>query len=180
MRSYPNWSKKRKDKTEDLIVQIREATEKDLPALEWGGEFSRFRLVYQRAMREANRGRQALLVAECGDDIVGQLFVLFSTVHADPRPVPYTGYLYSFRVKPSFRNQGIGGLLISKAEEILLERDFRRVLIGVAKINDDARRLYERRGYSIIAEDPGEWSFVDHENQIQRVVEPTYIMEKVF
>jgi ribosomal protein S18 acetylase RimI-like enzyme len=180
MHSYPNWSKRQKDETEDLIVQIREATEKDLPSLEWGGEFSRFRLVYQRALREAKRGRQMLLVAECGDDIVGQLFVLFNTVHADPRPVPYTGYLYSFRVKPPFRNQGIGGLLIARAEDILLERDFRRVLIGVAKNNDGARRMYERHGYSIIAEDPGEWSFVDHENQIQRVVEPTYIMEKFF
>jgi ribosomal protein S18 acetylase RimI-like enzyme len=180
MRSYPDWSKKQKDKTEEPIVQIREATERDLPALEWGGEFSRFRLVYQRALKEANRGRQTLLVAECSDNIVGQLFVLFNTVHADPRPIPYTGYLYSFRVKPQFRNQGIGGLLITRAEEILLERDFRRVLIGVAKINDGARRLYERLGYRIIAEDPGEWSFVDHENQIQRVVEPTYIMEKFF
>ena len=180
MHSYPDWSKKQKDKTEDLDVHVREATEKDLPALEWGGEFSRFRLVYQRAMKEANRGRQTLLVAECGDNIVGQLFILFNTVHADPRPVPYTGYLYSFRVKPPFRNQGIGGLLITRAEEILLEKDFRRVLIGVAKINDGARRLYERQGYRIIAEDPGEWSFIDHENQIQRVAEPTYIMEKFF
>jgi ribosomal protein S18 acetylase RimI-like enzyme len=131
-------------------------------------------------MKEAEMGRQTLLVAECSKNIVGQLFVLFNTVHADPRPIPYTGYLYSFRVKPEFRNQGIGSQLINRAEEMLLERAYQRVLIGVAKINDRARQLYERHGYEIIAEDPGEWSFVDHENQIQKVVEPTYIMEKFF
>lgn len=180
MRSYPNWSKRQKDKVDDPKCRIREATDKDLPALEWGGEFSRFRLVYRRAMKEARKGRQTLLVAEYNKTIVGQLFILFSTVHADPHPIPYTGYLYSFRVKPEYRNQGIGGSLIESAEEILQERAFRRVLIGVAKINEGARRLYERHGYSIIAEDPGEWSFIDHENQIQKVVEPTYIMEKIF
>ncbi|OGO16039.1 MAG: hypothetical protein A2Z14_03570 [Chloroflexi bacterium RBG_16_48_8] len=180
MCSYPNWLKRQEDKADLVTVKIREATEKDLPSLEWGGEFSRFRLVYRRAMKEAKRGRQALLVADCNRNIVGQIFVLFSTVHADPRPVPYTGYLYSFRVKSEFRNRGIGRSLIERAEEILLERAFRRVLIGVVKENLDARRLYERYGYQVIAEDPGEWSFIDHENQIQRVVEPTYIMEKFF
>jgi len=180
MHSYPKWSKKQEDKVNHFSVKIREATEKDLPSLEWGGEFSRFRLLYRRAMKEAKQGRQILLVADCNKDIVGQMFILFSTVHADPRPIPYTGYLYSFRVKSEFRNQGIGGSLIERAEEILAERAFRRVLIGVAKENVDAQRLYERYGYKIIADDPGEWSFVDHENQVQKVVEPTYIMEKFF
>jgi ribosomal protein S18 acetylase RimI-like enzyme len=180
MNFFQNWSKKQKDNTNGPKYRIREARERDLPALEWGGEFSHFRLVYRRAMKEAKQGRQILLVAEYDKNIVGQLFVLFNTIHADPRPIPYTGYLYSFRVKPEFRNQGIGGSLIRTAEEILVDRAFQRVLIGVAKINDSARRLYERFGYEVIAEDPGEWSFIDHKNQIQRVIEPTYIMEKLF
>jgi ribosomal protein S18 acetylase RimI-like enzyme len=75
---------------------------------------------------------------------------------------------------------GIGSSLIETAEKLLLERSFRRVLIGVAKENHDARRLYQRHGYRILAEDPGEWSFVDHENKVQHVVEPTYVMEKFF
>jgi len=83
-------------------------------------------------------------------------------------------------LKNDLRNQGIGSSLIDSAEYVLLDRSFRRVLIGVAKVNDDARRLYQRHGYQIVAEDPGEWSFIDHNNQVQQVVEPTYIMEKVF
>jgi ribosomal protein S18 acetylase RimI-like enzyme len=178
MCSCPNLLKRQKGKITNLQCRIREATEKDLPSLEWEGEFSHFRLVYRRAMKEARKGRQILLVADHKKNIIGQLFILFNTVHADPKPVPYTGYLYSFRVKPEFRNQGIGGALIHQAEEILVERGFHRVLIGVAKINDGARRLYERHDYEIIAEDPGEWSFVDHKNQLRRIAEPTYIMEK--
>jgi ribosomal protein S18 acetylase RimI-like enzyme len=159
---------------------IREAVEADLPALEWDGEYERFRLVYRRAMKEAKKGRQVLLLADYNDLIVGQIFILLNTVTADPRPQPYTGYLYSFRVKSDFRNQGIGSSLIENAEAVLMERSFRRVLIGVAKENHDARRLYQRHGYKVVADDPGEWSFVDHHQQVQHVVEPTYIMEKLF
>ncbi len=43
---------------------IREARAEDLPALEWEGEYRRYRLVYQRAYAEALRGRRILLVAE--------------------------------------------------------------------------------------------------------------------
>ena len=163
-----------------IKYRIRVATKKDLPAMEWDGEYSHFRLVYRRAMKEADRGRQTLLVADWNANIIGQIFVLYSTVNADPRPVPYTGYLYSFRVKPEFRNLGIGSALIEKAEEILLEKAFRRVLIGVAKENHDAQRLYERHGYEVIADDPGEWSYIDHRNQVQNVNEATFIMEKFF
>jgi ribosomal protein S18 acetylase RimI-like enzyme len=159
-------------------VRIREATEVDLPALEWEGQYRRFRLIYQRAMKEAQQGTQVLLVAEVNTTIVGQIFIQFNSVRADPRPQPYTGYLYSFRVKPGYRNQGIGSMLIEEAEDTLLERTYRRILIGVAKDNHDARRLYERHGYRVITEDPGEWSFVDHNGQLQHVVEPTYILEK--
>ena len=57
-------------------------------------------------------------------------------------------------------------------------RAFQRVLIGVAKDNQSALRLYERLEYQIITEDPGEWSFVDHENKVREIVEPTFILEK--
>ena len=168
------------DEKRKLKFCIREAVETDLPALEWDGEYERFRLVYRRAMTEAKKGRQVLLLADYNNLIVGQIFILLNTVNADPRPQPYTGYLYSFRVKTDYRNQGIGSSLIENAENVLLERSFRRVLIGVAKENRDARRLYQRHGYKIVADDPGEWTFIDHNRQVQHVVEPTFILEKVF
>ena len=180
MNFYSNSSSEPIDEQNIFDFCIREAVEADLPALEWGGEYERFRLVYRRAMKEAAKGHQVLLIADYQDLIVGQIFILLNTVTADPRPQPYTGYLYSFRVKTDYRNQGIGSSLIENAETVLLERSFRRVLIGVAKDNQDARRLYQRHGYRIVADDPGEWSFIDHNRQVQHVVEPTFIMEKIF
>jgi ribosomal protein S18 acetylase RimI-like enzyme len=179
MSSCFNWSRGQSRETEHQPVRIREVTEEDLLALEWEGQYSRFRLVYRRAMKEAQQGTQVLLVAELNAMIIGQIFIQLNSVRADPRPQPYTGYLYSLRVKPDYRNRGIGSMLIESAEETLQERAYRRILIGVAKVNQDARRLYERHGYHVIAEDPGEWSFVDHNGQLQYVVEPTYILEKI-
>jgi ribosomal protein S18 acetylase RimI-like enzyme len=157
---------------------IRAATSTDLPALEWEGEFRRFRRLYQRAMNESRRGRRILLVADMDGKLIGQIFVQLHTVPADPKRIPKTAYLYSFRVRPEFRNMGIGSSLVFNAEEALRKKAFQRALIGVAKENSGAMRLYQRLGYEILTEDPGEWSFVDHKNRVQNIVEPTFILEK--
>lgn len=159
-------------------IKIREAKEYDLTALEWEGEYRRFRLIYQRAMLESRKGRQILLVAEVDNQIVGQILIQLNSVQADPKPQPYTAYLYSFRVRPGLRNKGIGSALIEKAEEKLGELTYRRALIAAAKANPGARRLYERHGYEVIMEDTGEWSFVDDLDQVHQITEPSYIMEK--
>jgi hypothetical protein len=52
------------------------------------------------------------------------------------------------------------------------------VTIAVAKDNPNARRLYERLGYRVFAEDAGCWSFMDPDGQWQRVTEPCYVLEK--
>ena len=157
---------------------IRSAKPNDLPALEWEGEYRRFRRLYQRAMNEARRGRRILLVADMDGKLIGQIFVQLHTVAADPKRIPKTAYLYSFRVRPEFRNLGIGSSLVSNAEKELRKKAFQRALIGVAKDNPGAMRLYQRLGYEILTEDPGEWSFVDHNNRVQNITEPTFIMEK--
>ncbi len=159
-------------------VLIRHATEADLPALEWDGEYRKYRRVYRRAMEDARRGRRILFVAEIGDEIVGQIFVQFSRQRSHKGGRASTGYLQSFRIKPPFRNHGIGTRLICEAEDALIERGHKRVVIAVAQGNQDARRLYERNGYSIFREDPGEWSFIDDQGTPQYISEPAYLMEK--
>ena len=158
--------------------EIRTATNNDLPGLEWEGEYRRYRQIYRRALNEANRGRRILLVADMEGKLIGQIFIQLHTVSADPKRIPRTAYLYSFRVRPEYRNMGIGSSLVTMAEDTLREKAFHRALIGVAKENLDALRLYQRLGYEILAEDPGEWSFVDDENRLRTIVEPTYILEK--
>lgn len=164
---------------DDVGFHIREATEADLIGLEWEGEYSQFRHLYERSMTEAKKGRRILLVSERDEKLIGQIFIQLHTIPADPLKLPATGYLYSFRVRPEYRNMGLGTSLVQSAEKKLHQLAFHRVLIGVAKHNKDARRLYERLGYSFLTEDPGEWSFVDENDDERFVNEPTYIMEKI-
>ncbi len=159
-------------------VIIREAVVTDLPALEWDGEYRRFRRLYQKAMMDAQEGRQILLVAESEGEIVGQIFIQLTSITADPKRERGTAYFYSFRVKPDFRNKGVGSLLITSAEAAAHEKGFKRTLIGVVQTNLDAQRLYSRLGYNLLVEDPGEWSFIDDQGKVQHIVEPTFIMEK--
>lgn len=161
-----------------LEVFIRPAQEDDLPALEWGGEYRRYRRLYQRAMREAHQGRRALFVAEVGGEIVGQIFVQFVCNRPELNDKSSTGYIQSFRIKPPFRNFGIGTRLIHQAEDVLRERGFHQAVIAVAQENRAARRLYERLGYTVFAEDPGQWSYVDDHGQLKYVSEPNYLLRK--
>ncbi len=163
---------------DSLLVLIREAKESDLPALEWEGEYSHFRSLYRQAFRETRSGRRVMLLAESASGVVGQLFI-----QLDPKNLPggkgkLTAYLYAFRVRPEHRNQGIGTQLIEEAESRLRDRGFRRAVISVAVTNPTARRLYERLGYHVFAQDPGQWSYTDDLGEVQRVDEPALILEK--
>ena len=159
-------------------VRIRHATDADLLALEWDGEYTHYRRMYRHAMQDSKRGNRVLLVAEVDDEIIGQIFVYFRPSWSRHFPKEQAGYLHSFRVKPQFRKQGVGTSLVRHAESILIEREYHRSVISVAKDNLDAVRLYQSLGYSIFTEDPGQWSYVDHLGRVQQVVEPVHLMQK--
>lgn len=155
---------------------IREVRAEDLEGLEWEGEYRRYRLVYQRAYSESLRGRRVLLVAEMHGQVVGQIFVQIDSALSGGSG--RAAYLHALRVRPEFRNRGIGTQLVQEAESILRRRGFNRGLISVAKDNDAARRLYERLGYEVFGEDAGNWSFLDENGQLQEVHEPAFLLEK--
>ncbi|MFQ5942138.1 MAG: GNAT family N-acetyltransferase [Anaerolineales bacterium] len=162
----------------DQIANIRLATTEDLRALEWDGEYAHYRRLFKRAIDEARHGRRILLLAEIDDQLVGQIFIQLTIRAAFSTRGASSGYFYAFRVKPAFRNQGVGSSLLQKAEDNLAIRGFHRAVISVAKRNFAARRLYERAGYSVFAEDPGEWSYVDHKGKLRQVREPAFVLEK--
>lgn len=164
------------DKPVETVV--RQATPEDLPALEWDGKYRHYRRLFARAMDEAENGRRILLLAEAGDQITGQIFIQLATRSSFATRGVRSGYLYAFRVKRAYRGQGVGSLLLREAEARLGERGFGRSVISVAKGNRAARRLYERHGYRVFAEDSGEWSYVDHQGVVRNVSEPAYVMEK--
>lgn len=158
-------------------VVIRKARADDLEAIEWDGEYRRYRLVYQRAYAESLRGRRVLLIAEADGRVIGQIFVQVDSALSGGNN--RAAYLYALRVRPEYRNRGIGTELVREAESTLRQRGFVRALISVAKDNHAARRLYERLGYDVFGEDAGNWSYFDDRGHIQEVHEPAFLLEKM-
>lgn len=159
---------------------IRPLEERDLPALEWEGAYLHFRRLFRKAYEDMRLGKRHLLMMECKTtgEIVGQVFIQWNS--SDPRFADGSrrGYLYALRVKPAFRGRGLGTRMLQAAEEILRQRGMDTASIGVEKANRRARALYERQGYRIVADDPGRWSYIDHQGKSREVVEPAWLMEK--
>jgi ribosomal protein S18 acetylase RimI-like enzyme len=161
-----------------LAFDIRSATESDLPGMEWEGEYRRFRRLYRQAWADVKHGRRLILLAQADGVLIGQIIVQVGANLPVLDDGTLTGYLHAFRVRPAYRNQGVGTRLIQQAEASLRQRRIQRVAIAVDKSNPEARRLYERLGYSFVGEDPGEWTYLDDEGQERAVSEPSYILAK--
>jgi ribosomal protein S18 acetylase RimI-like enzyme len=160
----------------DIVFRL--AKEDDLPKLEWMGEYTHFRRVFQYTFREQNAGRRLMLLADFNHFPIGQIFILVREDNIMFNP-QQRGYLYSLRVMTPFQGLGIGTELILQAEEIMRQRNMYYSTIAVAKENEGALRLYKRNGYTIYAEDEGRWSYTDHNNKQVYVHEPCWMLEKV-
>ncbi len=157
---------------------IRPVCAEDLPALEWDGQYRDYRHVFRETFEDARQGRRILLVAVAGAGMVGQVFVQLSSSDTQFADGATRGYLYALRVRPLWRGQGVGTRLIAAAETALRARGYTTAVIAAAKENMGAARLYQRLGYHIFAEDPGEWSFTDADGQAQSMAEPCWVMDK--
>jgi ribosomal protein S18 acetylase RimI-like enzyme len=151
-------------------VVLRLAEQSDLPKLEWYGQYTHFRTLFRRTFREQQHGKRLMIVADCNDFPIGQVFVQLTPGER--------AYLYALRVMEMFRGQGIGTALIAEAERLATGRSIYRATIAAAKDNPRARELYERQGYRVYADDPGYWSYVDHKGVNQFVHEPCWLLEK--
>ncbi len=160
-------------------ITIRTATREDLPAMEWEGEFAHFRRLYADAYQRAEHGEAVLWIAEIEHkSLIGQLFVQLNSQRAELADGKTRAYIYGFRIRPIYRNHGIGTQMMNTAECDLLKRKFGFVCLNVSRENPAARRLYERLGYRVIAEDPGRWSYIDEKGMRHDVIEPAWRMEK--
>lgn len=167
--------------TRPILTQviIRQVEREDLPALEWEGEYKKFRRLYAEAFSRAERGEAVLWVVEYpGNGLIGQLFVQLNSIRPELADGVQHAYIYGVRVRPQYRNQGIGTLLLKEAESDLKARGFRRVQLNVGQDNPDARRLYERQGYNVVGPDPGRWSYIDEKGSRHEVHEPAWRLEK--
>jgi ribosomal protein S18 acetylase RimI-like enzyme len=159
-------------------VVIRPVRAEDLPALEWDGVYTSYRHVFRETFDDAQRGQRVMLAAVAAGEMVGQVFVQLSSSEQHFADGATRAYLYALRVRPVWRGQGVGARLIAAAEAVLRERGFTRAVIAAAKENAGALRLYERLGYRVFAEDPGQWSFTDAHGKEQSLAEPCWVMEK--
>jgi ribosomal protein S18 acetylase RimI-like enzyme len=114
-----------------------------------------------------------------GASIVGQLFVQLNSARPELADGNHRAYIYGFRVQAPYRNQGLGTRMLHVAEADLIRRGFQRVVLNVNRDNPDARRLYERNGYWVVAEEEGRWSYLDQFGQRREVNEPAWRMEKI-
>lgn len=160
-----------------LSIQFRLAEKEDIPKLEWYGQFIHYQLVFRRTFREQTNGRRLMIVADCQDFPIGQIFVqLYGSARVGENP--RNAYLYSLRVMEMFRGQGIGTRLVKEAERMVIERGFETATIAVAKDNPRAKVLYERLGYQVFREENSSWSYIDHQGRTRHVYEPCYLLEK--
>lgn len=160
-------------------VIIRKLEARDLPAIEWGGEYTHLRQVYERAYQKSIMGVTMLWVAELPDwGIIGQVFLQITSDRSELADGKHRAYLYSLRVKSAFRCMGFGSRLMDVAENTLRMLGYSMVTLTVAKTNNRAIQLYERRGYQIVASEPGLWNYQDEKGRWKSVREPAWRMEK--
>jgi ribosomal protein S18 acetylase RimI-like enzyme len=160
-------------------INFRTAAESDLAALEWNGEYSHFRHLYQEIFQSAQKGDAILWLAELRDvGIIGQLFVQLNSARMELADGVTRAYLYAFRIKPNYRRNGIGSNMLTFVEKNLVDRGYLYICLNVRRDNTEARQLYERSGYRIIAAEAGYWHYIDNQGKRQYVHEPAWRMEK--
>jgi ribosomal protein S18 acetylase RimI-like enzyme len=160
-------------------VRIRTLRGEELPELEWGGEYTRFRRVYRNAFERSQEGLSVLWVAEHSrDGIIGQLFIQLDSEESDLADGRVRAYLFAFRIRPPYRCKGLGTIMLRHAEDDLVVRGFREITLTVTRDNLDAIKLYQRNGYRISGPDAGRWSYPDAEGNWQTVEQPSWRMIK--
>lgn len=159
-------------------IVIRQVEQNDLPKLEIDGAFTKFRKVFQRGFREQQSGLRLMLIADSNGAVAARLFILLKSSDNHIANGHTRAYLYSFYVVPVFRKMGLGTHMMHYAENLLQQRGFQVVSLAVSKENNGALRLYQRLGYAVVRDDPGQWSYTDHHGRTQQVKEPCWILEK--
>ncbi len=160
---------------EKLIV--RAVTKSDLPALEWDGEYTKYRRMFADLYRNVLRGQTCMWIVETPErEMIGQVFVMLKSGEREAADGQTRAYVFAFRVKPAWRSRGIGSYLMRFVQADLRRRGFQYLTLNVAKDNTDALRLYRRLGYRIIGSRSGNWSYTDHEGRRHHVREPAWRM----
>jgi ribosomal protein S18 acetylase RimI-like enzyme len=158
---------------------IRKAGEKDLPAMEWDGEYSHFRKLFQSLYQSSLKGETILWLVELPEvGLVGQIFVQLICSRPELADGISRAYLFSFRIKSGFRKSGIGAKLLEFVENDLRSHGYHWSVLNVDQNNYSARRFYEKYGYVVVGVENGNWSYIDQYGKHREIHEPAWRMEK--
>jgi [ribosomal protein S18]-alanine N-acetyltransferase len=103
----------------------------------------RFGTSYEACLRRMHDPSKEIYVAESDAQIVGFVIVNIQGT--------FIGYIQTVCVAAEQRGRGIGTKLIEWAETRIFQES-PNVFICVSSFNQDAHRLYERLGYSVVGE----------------------------
>jgi GNAT superfamily N-acetyltransferase len=102
-----------------------------------------------RALEAHFEGDEAwVLMAFATDDLVGVVSLAPHTAAEPERPPPGTIYLWQLFVRPRFQGTGLAGALLDRAVAEATERGFGRLTLWAAEGAVQARRFYEREGWT--------------------------------
>jgi ribosomal protein S18 acetylase RimI-like enzyme len=161
------------------MIRIRPLGAEDLTDLEWEGEYSHFRTVYQNTYQRCLDGKALSWVAIHPEQgLIGQVFVQLECDRPELADGKDRAYMFSFRIKPEHRNRGLGSRILEILETEIRKRGYTTITLNVSRDNNGAIRLYERNGYKTAAADPGRWSYPDENGCWHEVEEPSWRMEK--
>jgi len=92
----------------------------------------------QNLKRKIERDQESILLAICGNKIIGCVFVVEDGWNA---------FIWRLAVLKDFREQGIGKHLMEKAEAIIKTRGIKESSIFVSSKNDLLKDWYSKQGY---------------------------------
>jgi ribosomal protein S18 acetylase RimI-like enzyme len=156
-----------------LEVRLRACTEADLPALEWGDQYTHHRELIHEAFGRQRRGELAMIVADAGSFPIGQVWV---DLHR--RRARGAGLLQAVRVLPWLTGRGVGAQLVGAAEQLLRTRGFAAAEIFVETENVRARRLYERLGYVVVDRIREAYTYTPPGGDRERIALDEWILRK--
>ena len=161
-------------------VVIRLWRESDLPALEWDGEYSCYRRVYKNVFQNSFRGITRPFVAEtAADGIIGQVILTERPPSETYDPNRYTYFLTSFRVKPAFRNRGLGSRMLVVCGETARRHKITSIFLNCSRENSAGKHFYLMNGFSVVREELTSWSYVDPAGVLHNQQELSYLMRRI-
>lgn len=83
-----------------------------------------------------------------GDGLVGELRVKYDDRDHRFAEKEKRAYLYAFRVQEEYQGKGFGSFLLETVLNILCQKSYREVTVGVEDDNAKAYHIYQKHGFS--------------------------------